>query len=69
MIVSAKHLKKCVLWYGSSEELDFNFGGLKLAVVKKKIESLQRCPDRTPNEDEYLQALIKTEQEAESHHE
>lgn len=60
-IVSVKYLKLCKLWEGSMLHNTFKFGGgLPLEDVQMKYFTLTACDDRTPAENELLEALRKT---------
>lgn len=59
-LVSVVHLRKCKLWVGGMEHLEFQYGGLKMKSVLTKIKSLELSDDKTPDEVEYLEALRKT---------
>jgi hypothetical protein len=59
-LVNCKLLKSCKLWEGSHEHQSFQYGGLKVSQVLEKIKRLYACDDRTPDENEYLEALKAT---------
>ncbi len=59
-IVNVKRLKKCKLWAGSLLEMEFQYGGLSMPSVHKKLITLKDLDDRTPAENELLAALQAT---------
>jgi hypothetical protein len=60
-ILTCRFLRVCKLWDGSNEYLDFTQGkGIRASRVAAHIKSLEACDDRTPAEDEYLEALRQT---------
>jgi len=63
-LVAVTHLKHCQLWQGSMMELDFRYKGcLTLGTVLDKGVKLQRCDDRTPDENQLLEAIRLTVRE------
>jgi hypothetical protein len=60
-ILSSRFLKLCKLWPDSMEFLNFKYrGGITSSQVKVKIAAMERADDRTPCENEYLDALKRT---------
>jgi hypothetical protein len=67
MKVDPKHLQTCRLWEGSNEQISHKYGGLSSSAVLDKIKRLERCDDRTPEENEYLRALKATLKDLRDH--
>ena len=42
------------------EEQDFQYGGIRASRVAARIREFEAADDRTPAEDEYLEALRQT---------
>lgn len=60
-LVSAKRLKSCALWRGSTFESAFQYGGgITVTMLAEKYNSLSACDDRTPLEEEWLTAIKET---------
>ncbi len=57
-LINCSRLKKARLWPGSLEEFEFEKGrGVTVSAAETRITRLERCPDRTPEETEFLNLL------------
>ena len=61
LICTSKYLKRCKLWEGSHEELDFKYGrGISLENLKTRLIEFNKYPDLMESELEYMNAIQKT---------
>ena len=61
LICTSKYLKRCKLWEGSHEYLDFKYGqGISLENLKTRLIEFNTYIDLTESELEYVNAIQKT---------
>jgi len=58
-MMTFEHASKCKLWIGSKVRLMHLHGILNRPILDDIIKRIQRLPDRTPNETEFMNALYK----------